>query len=78
MVSSEYYKTLAKKYARFQTFRVARLHSEIEEKVINLEEHRRYIRLAQEIVAAKFDRKLSTVQTDWKNYKAKKYRQRKK
>ena len=78
MVSSEDYRRIAKEYARFVTFRVAGLHPEIEEKVNNLQEHRRYIRLAQEIVAAKFSRELNTIQTDWKNHKPKKYRQRNK
>lgn len=68
------YARLAKEHARFLTFRVAREHADLREKVLNVQDHRRHIRLAQEIVARKSGVELETVRQDWKKYKPQKYR----
>lgn len=56
----------------FLTFRIAAKHLDLKEKLLNLQGHTRYIRLAQELAAAHHGRALSTVQTDWKKRKPRK------
>jgi len=72
------YDQLARKNNRSITFRVARQHEDLKLKVQNLQDHRRHIRLAQELVARKTGRELGTIQMDWKKHKPVKYRQRNK
>jgi hypothetical protein len=69
------YDRLRKQNPHFLTFKVGRRNEELREKVLNIQDHRRHIRLAQELAAADSGRKLSTVQTDWKKHKPRKYRQ---
>jgi hypothetical protein len=69
------YDKLRSQHPRFVTFKVARKYPDLKEKVLNLQSHRRHIRLAQELAAAFHERNLSTVQTDWKRHKPDKYRQ---
>ena len=68
------YERLARKNPRFLTFRVADKHGELKEKVINVQAHRRHIRLAQELAAAYHRKQFSTIQTDWKKHKPKEFR----
>ncbi len=63
------YTQLRSENPHFLTFRIAAKHPELKEKVLNLQDHTRYIRLAQELSAAHYGRALSTVQTDWKKRK---------
>jgi hypothetical protein len=69
------YDGLRRDHPRFLTFRIAGRHPELKEKVLSLQGNRRHFRLAQELVARKFGRELSTVKMDWKKHKPDKYRQ---
>jgi hypothetical protein len=68
------YEELKGKYPNFVTFKIAAKQGELREKVVNLQDQRRHYRLAQELAAAYHGRELSTLQTDWKKYKPKKFR----
>ena len=68
------YTKLAAKYPRFLSFKIARKHEGLREKLENIQQHGQHIRLAQEIAAAKSGNKLSTIQTDWKKHKPISYR----
>ncbi len=65
---------LAKKNPRFLAFRVANKRDDLREKMVNIQAHRRHIRLAQELTAGYYGKRLSTIQTDWKKNKPKQYR----
>jgi hypothetical protein len=69
------YEALRKENPHFLTFKVASRFTDLKTKVLNVQDHRRHIRLAQELAAANHGRKLTTVQTDWKRHKPDKYRQ---
>jgi hypothetical protein len=58
----------------YLTFEVAAKRPDLRTKVLNLQDHRRFYRLAQEIAAAYHDKQLSTLQTDWKKHKPKEFR----
>ena len=60
------YFALEKKHPRFLTFEIVREHPEFRKRVMNLQEDRARLRLAQELTAAKYGRALTTVQKDWK------------
>jgi hypothetical protein len=75
IISEDDFRKVAKKHPRFLSVRVARQHPDLLEKILNIQDSRRHIRLAQEITARKYGRKLSTVQTDSKKHKPDKYRQ---
>jgi hypothetical protein len=68
------YSGLARENPHFLTFKIARKHPELKEKVLNLQGHRRHFRLAQELAAAHHGVALATVQTDWKKSKPQEYR----
>jgi len=70
------YERLAKKNPRLLAFRVAAKQPDLREKVIYIQGSRRHIRLAQELAAAKHGKKLSTIQTDWKNHKPREFRRK--
>jgi hypothetical protein len=59
---------------RAQIIRLADKHPAFKEKLMAIQEHRQLIRLAQEAATLKFQRTLSTIQTDWKRNKPHKYR----
>lgn len=60
--------------AHFLAFRIAAKHPQLREKLLHLQSHTRYIRLAQELSAAHHGRELSTAQADWKKHKPTQYR----
>ena len=68
------YGVLKGKHPEFLTFQIVEKHSDLELKLVNIQDHRRHIRLAQELAAAHHGRALSTIQTDWKKRKPRKYR----
>jgi hypothetical protein len=68
------YEQLQGEYSGFLTFKVAEQRKDLQLKVLNVQEHSRHYRLAQELAAAYHERELSTVQTDWKKHKPKRYR----
>jgi hypothetical protein len=68
------YDELKRKYSKFITFKMAAIRGDLKEKVLNLQDHRRHYRLAQELAAAYHGRAPSTLQTDWKKHKPKKFR----
>lgn len=68
------YSGLARENSYFLTFKIARKHPELKDKVLNIQGHRRHLRLAQELAAAHHGVALATVQTDWKKSKPQKYR----
>lgn len=68
------YDELKRKHSKFITFKAAARRGELKEKVLNLQDQRRHYRLAQELAAAYHGRELSTLQTDWKKHKPKKFR----
>jgi len=68
------YERLRRENSHFLTFKVARRNEELREKVLNVGYHTKFIRLAQEIVAADAGRTPSTIQTDWKRHKPAKFR----
>jgi hypothetical protein len=74
MRSQSDYERLRAQHPAFLTFKVAAKHEELREKVLNVQDHRRHYRLAQELAAAYHGRELSTVKTDWKKHKPVKYR----
>jgi hypothetical protein len=63
------YSALEKKHPRFLTFEIVREHPEFRKRVMNLQEDRARLHLAQELTAAKYDKALTTVQKDWKVHK---------
>ena len=67
--SEEDYHNLQRNHRNFLCFQIARRFAPLKEKLIDLQLHRRHIRLAQELVAAHAGRQLSTVQKDWKTQK---------
>lgn len=68
------YAALKKEFTHFKTFAIANRHPELRERVLNLQDHRRHYRLAQQLAAAHHGCSLATVQTDWKREKPDKYR----
>lgn len=68
------YQSLAKEHNRYLIFRVARDHPDLREKLICVQEHRRYYRLAQEFVAAHTGKSLNTIKIDWKKHKPREFR----
>ena len=72
------YDGLRRDHPGFLTFKIAGQHPDLKNLVLGLQNHKRYIRLAQQLAARKCARELSTVQTDWKRHKPHKYRQRNK
>jgi hypothetical protein len=71
------YEALRKEHPNFLTFKICDRHPELKEKVLYLEpQPRGPRRLAQELAAAHYGRKLSTIQADWKKHKPAKYRRR--
>ncbi len=68
------YEALRREHPDFLTFKVAGKHSELKEKVLNLQGHTQHKRLAMELAAANFGVALATVQTDWKHFKPERYR----
>jgi hypothetical protein len=63
------YARLEDQYPEFTCFKVAKLRSDLKLKIRSIQGSRRHVRLAQEIVAAQYDRALATIQDDWKRYK---------
>jgi hypothetical protein len=74
IVNDEDLQKVARKHPRYLTFRITREHSDLKDKVINIQDSRRHIRLAQELTGRKYGLKLATVQTYWKKDKPPKYR----
>ena len=68
------YDHLREENTNFLTFKVAEKRADLQTKILNLQANRRYYRLAQELAAAYHGRELSTLQTDWKKHKPKKFR----
>ena len=69
MYSSRDYEDLKQQHPDFLTFEIAADHSELRTKIVNLQAHRRHIRLAQELAAAYYGRAFETIRTDWKKAK---------
>jgi hypothetical protein len=67
------YDRLERENPNFLTFKVAAKQAGLQTKVLNVQDHHRHYRLAQELAAAYHGRKLSTLQTDWKDHKPKKF-----
>jgi hypothetical protein len=70
------YEALRTEHPHFLTFKVAGKHSELKDKVLNLQGHAQHKRLAMELAAAHHGVALATVQTDWKHFKPKRFRKR--
>jgi hypothetical protein len=70
------YQSLEQQNPGFLAFAVAAKRPDLRTKVLNLQDHRRFYRLAQELAAAYRGRELSTLQTDWKKHKPKEFRRR--
>jgi len=70
------YQSLEQQNPGFLAFAVAATRPDLRTKVLNLQDHRRFFRLAQELAAAYHGRELSTLQTDWKKHKPKEFRRR--
>jgi hypothetical protein len=68
------YERLRVENSHFRAFRIAAKHPQLREKLLYLQSHTRYIRLAQELSAAHHGRELSTAQSDWKKHRPQNYR----
>lgn len=71
------YDQLEREYPDFLSFKVAALRKNLQLKLLHIQDHRRHYRLAQELAAAHHGLELSTLQTDWKKHKPKKFRRAK-
>ena len=76
MLSESEYRELEGQHPSFLAFQVAKKRGDLKTKIINLREHRRHIRLAQELTAAYHGREWSTVKNDWKDHKPDKYKRK--
>jgi hypothetical protein len=63
------YSRLRALYPDFLTFTIAQQRPDLRLKILAIRGSARHIRLAQELAAAHHGRELSTIQTDWKNFK---------
>ena len=68
------YEGLKKKYASFLAFRAADKDPNLKVLFCNIRDHRRHIRLAQQMAGAHHGRQLNTIKTDWKKRKPEKFR----
>jgi hypothetical protein len=78
MLSESDYEALSQQFAGTVVFRVCNDHKELRPKLESIREHQQYVRFAHEIVAAKYGRKRSTVEKDWKTHKPKRKIRKKK
>jgi hypothetical protein len=69
MYGPDSYTGLEKTYPDFAVFKIAQRHPDLRDKIENIKENVAVKRLACQLVAEKFGKELSTVQTDWKHYK---------
>ena len=70
------FENLAKKHPRFITFQVTKQNDKLRTLLVNIQAHRRYIRLAQEIAAVRTGVALNTIQIDWKKHKPPEFRRK--
>ncbi len=68
------YTDLKEQHPDFLSFEIADQRKDLKLKLVNIQSHRRHIRLAQELAAAKHGRNLSTIETDWKRHKPRGFR----
>jgi hypothetical protein len=69
MFDDKEYEELRKQNPNFLVFEVAETRRDLRNKIIAIQGSRSHIRLAQELAAGYHGRKLTTIQTDWKDFK---------
>lgn len=77
MFGEQGYDELKTKHPGFLTFGIADQREDLKLKLVNLQEHRQHIRLAQELAASFHGKQLSTIEKDWKRYKPSEFRKKK-
>ena len=70
------YIDLKEQHPDFLSFEIADQRKDLKLRLVNIQGHRRHIRLAQELAAAKHGKNLSTIQTDWKDHKPPEFRRK--
>lgn len=76
MYSEADYRTLQQGHPGFLAFKIAAQRPDLRVKLVNIQDHQRHIRLAQELTAHYHGVEWSTMQTDWKKNKPKAFRAR--
>ena len=74
MLGESDYDSLEKEHNRYLIFRVTRDHEDLRTLLINVQAHRRYYRLAQQIAARHTGKALDTIINDWKKHKPREFR----
>ncbi len=77
MFGEQNYDELKTKHPGFLTFGIADQRNDLKLKLVNLQEHRQHIRLAQELAASCHGKQRSTIEKDWKRYKPIEFRKKK-
>ena len=68
------YERLKREKSEFLTFRETEKRRDLKELLLNIQDHRRYIRLAQQLAASHHGVRLDTIKTDWKKHKPAEFR----
>ena len=76
MYGEETYENLKKNHPDFLTFAVSEQRDDLKVLLVNIQESKRHIRLAQQCAAHYHGRNLETIKSDWKHHKPENFRSR--